>query len=595
MRSYNNPEEKQYIRAFNDPSDDSDYNYLNSNSTNNNNNNNKENGTKQAEKLEELFFKEFEEKKEELTKLKISHFKNTNINLEKLNYCIQNVHWHEINKNREDLIRHYEMHQEGNRNNLELTAAEKEEKKQFALDKQTDLFYTFSEYHLNVEPIYNHFQLRKNLVSISDKELVFFNQKGVEMLNLISAKKTQLVYLKQDEQDKAICFDAFKPQFASSSVDNSGRNKKEFEVYFVLGKFNNRITVIKTKVFEKLKKLVSEVFYKEDFLVSELPEQNQLVNYVKFSEDGKFIYTSCNDGHMKIFDFENGMKLMTSYKSKNCVNHFSFNESRNIIAAVGDYEEVHLIDPKSHKTIAYLQGHYDFGFVARFKPSSDFILATGNQDYAAKIWDLRRIADEMESKKDFMKTYFYNSPSFRKFRSNYGNYGYNRLAGDKHKKCFFDFDTKDYLFYLNEISGFEKEKEEENKMNLDFIAHKDAINDLNEDPNLQKTSNKACLKTYYGVSNSIGDLRFVEEDFLIMLENTYNLHVVNLLDDKMQSIKYIGHGIGIDYNEKMRKIHLALYQYNYSGIYSYKKISNFLDALELRNSENCFYETNENV
>lgn len=581
------------IRSYNDFASDSDYSYLNSNKNNDKpNNKNKENKTK--ENLTELIFNEIEEKKEETKKLKISNFKNTNINLEKINFCIQNVHWHEINKNREDLIRHYEMHQEGNRNNYEINAAEIEEKKTFALNKQTDIFFNFSEYHLNVEPIYNHFQLRKNLVSISDKELVFFNEKGVEMLNLINSKKTQLVYLKQDEHDKAICFDAFKPQKFGNSFDNLNQNKKEFEVNFVFGKFNNRITVMKTKVFEKLKRLVSEVIYKEDFIVSDLPDQNQLVNYVKFSEDGKLIYTSCNDGFIKIFDFENAMNLVTSYKSKNCVNHFSYNQSRNIIAAVGDYEEVHLIDPKSHKTIAYMQGHYDFGFVTRFKPQSDFILATGNQDYSAKIWDLRKIADDMDNKKDYLKNYFYNNKNLKKFKLKCGNYFSRGLKGNKNKKCFWNFNSNEYNDYLSEI-------EKENVNDKSIIDDESDIKGynynemINENADLQKISNKACLKTYFGVSNSIGDLRFTEDDFLLMLENTYNLHVVNLLDDKMQSIKYIGYGIGIDYNEQMQKLYLGLYQHNYSGIYAYKKISNFLEAMELRNTENCYYDINNNI
>ncbi len=599
----------------NNPSYEECENYLQSN----NDHKNKDDEDDNHEKIEELFFKEFEEKKEEQTKLKISNFKNTNANLEKINICIQNVNWHEINKNREDLIRHYELHQEGNRNDYEITEEEKQSKKNFSLNKQTDIFYTFSEFHLDIEPIYNHFQLRKNLIFISNREVVYFNQKGVEMLNIVNNKKTQLVFLKQDESDKVICFDAFK--FEKDNNRKEFNNKKEFEVHFVFGKFNNRIVIIIIHFYEKLKKLVSEVIIKEEIIVSELQEQNQLINFVKFSDDKKFVYTSCNDSYIKIYDYENNMKLTSKYKSKNCVNHFSFNHSQNILAAVGDYEEVHLIDPKCGKTISYLKGHYDFNFVAKFKDNSDFILGTGNQDYSAKIWDLRKISEDMQEKNSFVKKYLKEN-FFRNLKNklrNENHFKYNSLSikGDykygynnskyvnyfKRSKFFWDFDDDEYNVFLNqnnrkvineintlndiEIFNDDNKKEKDNQLtNIDSNIHLEMES--------SKYSNKSCVKTYFGVSNSIGDIKFIKDDFLLMLENTYNLHIVNLKDDKMQSIKYIGHGIGIDYNQQLDKIYLSLYQYNYSGIYAYKRISNFLEVMELGNSENNFTEVYEN-
>lgn len=230
MNSSYNITNNNYISFFTNSSNDQENNLLLSN----NNIINENKSANYNETIEELIFSEFEEKKENQSKLKISSFKNTNINLEKLNYCIQNVNWQEINKNREDLIRHYETHQEGNRNNYEISAEEQAMKRKFNLDKQTDIYFTFSEYHLHVEPIYNHFQLRKNLISLSDKELVFFNSKGVEMLNIISSKKTQLVILKQDEYDKIICFDAFKVESKMSSLESNRQNKKNLKFILFL-------------------------------------------------------------------------------------------------------------------------------------------------------------------------------------------------------------------------------------------------------------------------------------------------------------------------------------------------------------------------
>lgn len=480
-------------------------------------------------KIEELSFQQIEER--EVIKLSIPFFKYTNVNLEKINHCIQNVNWIEINKNREDLIRHYEIHQEGNRNNPEITVEEKKEKKDFHLEKDSDIFYTFSEYFLNAEPIYNHFQLRKNIIFISEKEVVYFNLKGVELFNIVNNQKFQLVYFSQQESDfKVLCFDAFK--------EMTHENKKEFVVHLVFGKFNNRILIQKVKVYEKLKKKISQIMYSQEYLISEEPEQNQLINFVKFSDNKRYIYTSCNDAYMKIFDYENNMLEVARHKGKSCVNHFSFNHSQNIIAAVGDYEEVHLVDPKSSKTISYLKGHYDFGFVAKFQPFSDHILASGNQDYSAKIWDLRKISENAGENK---KSRLYNPSDF-------------------------NFNKK----LVNQ--------EANKKRNSEFYSHLQEVMAKNDNHISEK--NTACLKTYFGISNSIGDLKFVENDFLVMLENTYNVHVVNLKENKIQSIKYIGQSIGMDYCENTHKLYFGVFQHSFSGIYAFKKISNFLDVME---------------
>ena len=440
----------------------------------------KNNGDNPDAQDQELIFTQAENK--ENKSINLNTFKYTNINLSKINYCIQNVDWEDYNILRDETIRNYEIHRQGNRNNPIKSPDEELKVKNFQSTKETDIYYTFSEYFINVEPKNFHFQLRKNLIFVSKNELVYFNTKGVELLNIISKKTIQILYF-NEEDEKVLCFDAFK------------YNKNE--IHFVFGLFNNRILIIKIKIEEKLRKPFINIFYKQILLISNLEEQNQLINFVRFSDDKNYIYTSCNDGFIKIFDY-NTMQLVNTFKSKSCVNHFSYNHNQNIIAAVGDFEEVHLIDPKSNKDICYLNGHYDFGFVSKFKPESDYYLATGNQDFSCKIWDLRKINN----------------------------------------------------------------------------------NDLNFE-NLEE--NNSCLKTIFGNCNCIGDLKFIENELLALLEDTINFHIVNLKDFKMQTIKYIGEGVGVNFSPHTKKLYFGVSINSHSGIYAFKKINNFIDTMDLKN------------
>jgi WD40 repeat protein len=505
-------------------------NNINSNNINNLNADNNEN----ILDIEELQFQEIQEDKKKLTTSKFKNFKH---NLEKLNYCTQNIEWDIVSKNREEFIYHCEVHQQGHRNNPEMSIEEINEKNKFKKEIKSDIFYTFSAFHSNIEPIYNHFQLRRNLFFISEFEIVYFNPYGIEMLNIITNVPTQLIHFvpinNENNEILIISFDAFK-------INTNTNSNSEFEILFVFGKFNNRIILQKIKVtFDKnknrqnrqnqnsLNKYIVENIFTKEIIISNLEEQNQLVNHVAFSKDRKYVYTCCNDTYIKIFDL-NTFKEVNSYKTPNCVNHLSYNSSNNIIAVVGDFEEVILIDPKSKEIINKLKGHFDFGFSAKFQKNSDFLLASSNQDYSAKIWDLRKLKDN--------------------------NSGI----------CFNKFDNFYYNFTDKDIF---KDKDKENDKDINIINNDGKINDING----------PCLKTYFGVSNAIGDLMFIQNEFLVLMENTYNLHIVNMRDDSMQTIKYVGNSTGFDFHEGMEKIYFGLYQYNYSGIYSYKKIDSSVD------------------
>ena len=75
----------------------------------------KNNGDNPDAQDQELIFTQAENK--ENKSINLNTFKYTNINLSKINYCIQNVDWEDYNILRDETIRNYEIHRQGNRNN----------------------------------------------------------------------------------------------------------------------------------------------------------------------------------------------------------------------------------------------------------------------------------------------------------------------------------------------------------------------------------------------------------------------------------------------------------------------------------------------
>ncbi|GFR47577.1 hypothetical protein Agub_g9305 [Astrephomene gubernaculifera] len=61
----------------------------------------------------------------------------------------------------------------------------------------------------------------------------------------------------------------------------------------------------------------------------------------------------------------------------------------SVAAVVGDDPATLLVDLHNGATIARLQGHRDFSFAAAWHPGGT-LLATGNQDTTALVWDVRR-------------------------------------------------------------------------------------------------------------------------------------------------------------------------------------------------------------
>ena len=71
------------------------------------------------------------------------------------------------------------------------------------------------------------------------------------------------------------------------------------------------------------------------------------------------------------------------------VVHRTIVPCRNLISIVGDNCDVHLHDMSSKRAVQSLQGHLDWSFAVNWHPNGN-LLATGNQDGTARLWDIRQ-------------------------------------------------------------------------------------------------------------------------------------------------------------------------------------------------------------
>ncbi|KAI8072611.1 WD40-repeat-containing domain protein [Gongronella butleri] len=76
------------------------------------------------------------------------------------------------------------------------------------------------------------------------------------------------------------------------------------------------------------------------------------------------------------------------------VNCSAITSNGQMMCAVGDSTETHLMDVASGKKIKVLDDHFDYSFTCCFSPN-DRTLATGNQDKTTRIYDIRNLSQSL--------------------------------------------------------------------------------------------------------------------------------------------------------------------------------------------------------
>ena len=76
------------------------------------------------------------------------------------------------------------------------------------------------------------------------------------------------------------------------------------------------------------------------------------------------------------------------------VNYAARSPVHDTLCIAGDDKDCLLVDPRSCRRIAVLRGHTDYTFAAAWHPSG-YVVATGNQDTTARLWDIRYLRSSM--------------------------------------------------------------------------------------------------------------------------------------------------------------------------------------------------------
>ncbi|ANM59238.1 Transducin/WD40 repeat-like superfamily protein [Arabidopsis thaliana] len=119
-------------------------------------------------------------------------------------------------------------------------------------------------------------------------------------------------------------------------------------------------------------------------------EDNAITNTVDIYRDpsGSLrLITANNDCKIRVFDAQSFTRV-SEFALDWSVNNTSVSPDGKLLAVVGDSTECLISDSHSGKVISSLRGHKDYSFASAWHPNG-LILATGNQDTACRLWDIR--------------------------------------------------------------------------------------------------------------------------------------------------------------------------------------------------------------
>jgi WD40 repeat protein len=302
-----------------------------------------------------------------------TYFQETDRNLLELDICNQGINWSRVTQPREHLRKNRVDAHKGHRDQEE-TNEEKANKQAFHMCKTTDIIYQFNTFIKDINVNVAHFQLRKNMKFLNDKELIYIKKTGIEKYNIITGVRRLLVPFQEEDLEngtKVVCFDCFEYE-----------DKK---VIIVCGRIDNCVLVFKL--------IGHKLLSRERVLIYKMGASGQIVNHVEIFDKGTKLYTGCNDGKVRVHNLDDPkLDEVVAFQAITAVNHLAY--SNDLLVAVGDFKEVQLFDIRTTGHVVDLLGHSDFGFSVRFKQNDPNILATGNQDYTCKIWDIRKISKE---------------------------------------------------------------------------------------------------------------------------------------------------------------------------------------------------------
>ncbi|KAG2453208.1 hypothetical protein HYH02_002531 [Chlamydomonas schloesseri] len=106
---------------------------------------------------------------------------------------------------------------------------------------------------------------------------------------------------------------------------------------------------------------------------------------------GTVVMAANNDAQLRLFAAaagEGSLRLLARWPYEWAVNYATVRPGSSLAAVVGDDPATLISDVHNGVTVAKLEGHRDFSFAAAWHPGGT-LLATGNQDTTALLWDIR--------------------------------------------------------------------------------------------------------------------------------------------------------------------------------------------------------------
>lgn len=228
----------------------------------------------------------------------------------------------------------------------------------------------FFDFRLNtraVRSIIVHFQLRNLIWSTSKHDVYVASEKYVHHWNPIARRKTEVMNLENRG-----------PAHASVQISTMCAQ----DDLLVAGGFNGEMVIRSVHA--------PGLLYNQRLT----NDENAITNAIEIAQTrsgARCIMTSNNDACVRLFDIAK-FQLLRCSRFPWAVNYATLSPCRKVACVVGDDPVGMLVDVASGKQVASLRGHLDYSFAAAWHPNG-YMLATGNQDATARVWDTRKLSE----------------------------------------------------------------------------------------------------------------------------------------------------------------------------------------------------------
>lgn len=254
-------------------------------------------------------------------------------------------------------------------------------KSQHSTVEEGNLFYRFRYAKLKCRCSIVHFQLRNLLWALSRNDLFYPHDSTIRHWSPGQRNASTLVDLHNSEVDTV--------KLTSMAVKYNVLLAGGLGGQYVI----QRLEPVEPGVDEKIRSPAK--FASPPLLGRITLDPNGITNHVEVyaSLSGPLTgFISSNDSKLRLINLET-TQIVRSLPFDFPLNCTSLSPDRRLICAVGDSKESLVVDASTGNTVLSLGGHSDYSFACAWSPfekgTTGFLLATGNQDKTARVYDIR--------------------------------------------------------------------------------------------------------------------------------------------------------------------------------------------------------------